>query len=594
MQRAGRIQSAERAKPTLLEWHDDNSQIFFLPAMRTQATNRKEIPMTRQLPPRPRLEQLKKQAKTLLKGQQSADPEALIRIRECHPQWRAAADAELAAGSFALSDAQLTIAREYGFDSWTELKSHVQSREADPSFAELVASLRDAAGRGDLERMNALLDAHPELIDEPGGQGVRTALHQAVFGKSEAAVRLLLERGANPNVRCEGDNAYPLHFAVEKQLFSIVRLLVEHGADTLGEGDYHELGVMGWATAWDTIDPDIVAYLLAHGARHNIFSAVAIGDVEAIRELVGRIPDDLEKRMNGTKMRRKPLHLAVIKKQATALTRLLDLGANIEAIDEARLTALDQAALDGEAELVRILLDRGAKVRLPAAAALGRDADLARQLRRDPDALKPDGRWGHLIVRAGERGSGEMVETLLRNGASVNIRDNPQTSIDSTAGYTPLHGAAWYGNLGAIRVLLRHGADVRVREEKYRGTPAGWADYAGHKEARDLILRGPVDIIEAIQYGLTDRVRAVLEEDPPALSRPFRDYGLFPLDAEEWHTPLAYAVVRGRGEIAQALLERGAGANLRSPSGETLSEMAEKQGNGELATVLARWSAIKP
>src|SRR6516162_9909426 len=141
--------------------------------------------------------------------------------------------------------------------------------------------------RGDLARLNALLDAHPELIDERGGEGVRTALHQAVFGKSEAAVKLLLERGANPNIRCEGDNAYPLHFAVEKNRVPIIHLLVEHGADTVGEGDYHELGVIGWACAWPDIpaDPDTVAYLLAHGASHNIFSAVAVGDVAAVRAL---------------------------------------------------------------------------------------------------------------------------------------------------------------------------------------------------------------------------------------------------------------------------------------------------------------------
>src|ERR1039458_9285683 len=63
-------------------------------------------------------------------------------------------------------------------------------------------------------------------------------------------------RDANPNIRCEGDNAYPLHFAVEKHRLPIIRLLVEHGADTIGEGDYHELGVIGWATAWDYIQPN--------------------------------------------------------------------------------------------------------------------------------------------------------------------------------------------------------------------------------------------------------------------------------------------------------------------------------------------------
>jgi len=545
--------------------------------------------MSRQLPPRPSLEQLRKQAKSLLKHQQAADSEALTRIRESHPRCRKLSHEQIAASPFTLADAQLVIAGEYGFSSWPTLQSHVKMLEAAGTTAAIVASLRDAAGKGDLAQLHALLDAHQELINERGGEGVRTALHQAVFGNREAAVKLLLERGANPNVRCEGDNAYPLHFAVEKNRIPIIHLLVEHGADTIGEGDYHELGVIGWATAWDYIqaDPEVVAYLLAHGARHNILSAVAMGDLDAIRELIARVPADLERRMNGTRMRRMPLHLAVMKNQPAAVTMLLNLGADTESLDEAGFSALDLASLLGASDIVSILLDAGAALRLPAAAALGRDAEVARLLRLDPDALKPEGRWGRLIVRASEDGSGAMVETLLRHGALVNIRDNPRTSIDNTAGYTPLHGAAWNGNLNTIPVLLRHGADVRAREEKYRGTPAGWADYAGHKEARDLILRGPIDIIEAIQYSLVDRVRTVLEEDPASLNRPFRDYGLFPWDAAAWHTPLAYAVTRGRAEIVALLIERGADKTLRSPEGQTLSEIAEQSGHKEIAQILA-------
>lgn len=328
--------------------------------------------MSRQLPSRPNLEQLRKQAKSLLKSQQAGDAEALTRIRESHPRSKKLTEEQIAASAFALADAQLVIASEYGFASWPRLQAHVKTLEATGAAAAAVAALRDAAGKGDLARLSGLLDAHPELMDERGGEGVRTALHQAVFGNSEAAVKLLLERGANPNIRCEGDNAYPLHFAVEKHRFPIIRLLVEHGADTVGEGDYHELGVMGWATAWEYIqaDPEIVAYLMAHGARHNIFSAIAVGDVEAMRAVVSRWPGELERRMDMTNRRRFPLHEAVVKKQARALAVLLELGANIEAIDEARFTALDQAAMSGESELAEILLERGGR----GAAACGRGA----------------------------------------------------------------------------------------------------------------------------------------------------------------------------------------------------------------------------
>ena len=395
--------------------------------------------MPKPLPARANLEQLRKQAKALLKGHQSALPESMARIRANHPRYRSSSEKEIADARLTLADAQLAIAHEYGFETWAKLKAEVALRAPDSSIGENVAALRDAAGRGDLERLGALIDAHPELIDEPGGPGVRTALHQAVFGKSEAAVKLLLERGANPNIRCEGDNAYPLHFAVEKNLVPIIRLLVEHGADTDGEGDYHELGVIGWASAWDDIpaDPATVEYLLAHGSRHNIFSAVAMGATEEIRELVRRAPGDLEKRMNGTRMRRMPMHLAVIKKQAESLATLLELGASTESIDEAGFTPLDLAALTGQSEVADALIERGATVRLPAAIALHRTRDVERLLARDPGTLKPNGRWGKLIVRAAERSSGEVVEALIATGADMNVHDKAKTAIDSTKSLHP-------------------------------------------------------------------------------------------------------------------------------------------------------------
>jgi ankyrin repeat protein len=544
--------------------------------------------MHKQLPPRPSLEQLKKQAKFLLKEFQAANPEALNRIREQHSRWRNSSEPPIAKSRFTLADAQLVLAKEYGFETWSRLKAHLIVLNVAPSYEATVRSIRDAAGQGDLKRLNALLEAHPELIDEPGGPGVRTALHQAVFGAQADAVKLLLERGADPNVRCEGDNAYPLHFAAERKNFPIIRLLIEHGADPVGEGDYHELGVIGWATAWDYVNADreIVDYLLAHGARHNIFSAVAMGEVELIGDLVARSPADLERRMDMTNRRRRPLHLAVIKKQPKALTTLLELGANMESLDEAGFTALDQAALNGEAEMAQALLERGARIRLPGAIALQKNREIEKLLAKDPHSLKPGGRWGHLIVRASEHAVGEVIETLIRAGASVAVRDDPKTAIDSTWGYTPLHAAAFRGNLSAASVLLKHGANVRTREEKYHGTPAGWADHAGHTEVRDLILREPVDIMEAIEYGLTERVLAILQQDPDAIRRSFQDYPLFPLYAEGWFTPLVFAVSFGQTDMVRLLLDQGADGMIRSPEGRTLVEMALEKGHRGVADIL--------
>ena len=91
--------------------------------------------MSKQLPPSPNLEQLKKQAKSLLKRQQAADSEALTRIRENHPRWRSLLEEQVAASPFALADAQLVIASEYGFASWSKLQAHVKKPEAASSTA---------------------------------------------------------------------------------------------------------------------------------------------------------------------------------------------------------------------------------------------------------------------------------------------------------------------------------------------------------------------------------------------------------------------------------------------------------------------------
>ena len=516
---------------------------------------------------------LRKEAKRWLKAIRAGDATAVARIRQ--------SGAESAEPG--LRDVQHALALERGFPNWRSLTaSVVQSTFSTREAA--VTALLDAAVEGDVVRLRAVLDEYPDVINERGllksHSGMRTALHHAAE-TTEEAVRLLLERGADPNIRDEGDWAFPLHFAAEKGLFGIVQLLVEHGADPIGAGDYHELDVIGWATAFDYVPPrpELVEYLLTHGARHTIFSAVATGAVDAIRRLVADAPDALERRMDPTNHRRRPVHLAVVKKQPASLAVLLDLGANPDALDESGLTALDQAALRLELTMAQMLIDLGAEIGMAAAVALGRTADIERLMRKDPDGLKPGHRWGTLIVRASERSSGNVIETLIRCGASPNAWDDPHTAVDGAAHYTPLHAAAWNGNLDATRVLLTHGANPAVRETRYCGTPAGWANHAGKIEARDLILQGPIDVFEAIDFDLATRIPEVLARDPRALERPFGEYVVGEPRSEQWWpepwaTPLMWAVQRDRRNAVKTLLAHGADRTRRAPDGRTLVELA--------------------
>ena len=69
----------------------------------------------RQLPPGANLRQLKNQAKDLCRACRQGDPDAIHRIGLNHPRFSGLTEAEIAAVSIVLADAQLVIARELGF-----------------------------------------------------------------------------------------------------------------------------------------------------------------------------------------------------------------------------------------------------------------------------------------------------------------------------------------------------------------------------------------------------------------------------------------------------------------------------------------------
>jgi ankyrin repeat protein len=513
--------------------------------------------MPRPLSPATSLDLLKNEAKRWLRAIRRGDDLARARLK------RALADAPDAP---MLRDVQRALAHEYGFAGWTTLKrkvAEIAAQRGQSPRATAIRSLLSAADQGDAAAVAKVLADNPDVIDErgtlDGHTGLRTALHFGV--RHEAIVRVLLERGADPNIRDEGDNAFPLHFAAERGDLAVIQHLVEHGADTVaGDVDDHELDIIGWATAFEYVPPrpDVVEYLLAHGAKHTMFSAVATGATDAIRELATRSRADVNKRMDRTNHRRRPLHLAVVKRQPVALAALIDLGADLEGEDAAGLTALDQAALAGEREMAQMLIDCGARVKLPAAVCLGLRAETERLLRDDPVCLKPGGRWSDLIVRAATYGLPSVIETLIQHGASPNTVADAAIAIDQVTGYTPLHAAAWNGHTEAAAVLLRHGADPRLRDGKYCGTPAGWARYNGKRACCDLILDNDrIDIFDAITNNRPDRIPAIVERDPAALHRPFGAYAA--CDAESAHlTPLAWATVHDQSRAVRFLMSRGA------------------------------------
>jgi ankyrin repeat protein len=326
------------------------------------------------LPDRASLEYLKKRAK-----------DRLLELRRRDPR------AKLAA-------AQLTVARDHGFPSWRALKAEIDRRRA-PALASFFA----ACAGGDVATLRGLLTSEPSLAHERNAEG-STGLHLAV-GQVDA-VRLLLEHGADPNTRDVGDNASALHFAAGAGDLEAVRALLDAGGDVHGVGDVHRLEVIGWATCFGpTIPEDVLALLLERGARHHIFSAIAVQDAELIQQLVEENPDALSRRLSRFENGQSPLHYLIAPPDGllgggfrtgahyAILDLLIELGADLDVEDDKGRTPLAVAMLRGDDEAMRRLRAAGARApkQLDDPSVDARMSALAASVKRvDPMIRVPD------------------------------------------------------------------------------------------------------------------------------------------------------------------------------------------------------------
>jgi ankyrin repeat protein len=222
-----------------------------------------------------------------------------------------------------------------------------------------------ACAAGDAAALASLLAAEPGLASARTPQG-GTGLHLAV--RHPGAVRVLLDRGADPNARDAGDNATPLHFAAAGGQVEVVRLLLDAGADVHGAGDLHDGGVIGWAARPG--NEAVIDLLLSRGAQHHVFSAMALGRLDLVETMARADPSVLRRRRSRFENEQTPLHAAVAppdglgwiggSPQPDLLRLLITLGADLDATDARGRTALALAMLRGDDEAMRLLKQAGA------------------------------------------------------------------------------------------------------------------------------------------------------------------------------------------------------------------------------------------
>jgi ankyrin repeat protein/catechol 2,3-dioxygenase-like lactoylglutathione lyase family enzyme len=312
---------------------------------------------TSKLPARPSLEYLRKLAK-----------DRLAELR------RTNANAQLAT-------ALLTIAQENGFSSWRALNAEIDQRVASE-----VERFFRACKLGDVASVRALLRDDPTLVQSR-----------------------------------DRHNATGLYFAATGGHRETVMVLLDAGADVQMEDDIHELGIIGWMTYFpqpNEINRDVLRLLLERGARHHIFSAIALGDSELIRALVEHHPEVLDRRMSDLDHRQTALHFAITRGRHDLLDVLMALGADIDAEDGNGQTALEYAMLRG---------DRRATERLIAAGARAARVRPKKNIPETKAAISGAVRKGVPIIRAHD------IAATLRWYTSIGFREVGRYPEDGTA-----------------------------------------------------------------------------------------------------------------------------------------------------------------
>jgi ankyrin repeat protein len=331
-----------------------------------------------------------------------------------------------------LAAVQLELAREYGFSSWRQLVAHVKALPAPAAPAEpAVAAFLREVGAGHLDRVRERLDADPALVNALGPHpfwgGRPQALHVAIETTRREMVDLLLARGADVNgVNGQYDHWSPLMLAIDR--------------DAAGVRDA----------------------LIARGARIGLLEALMLRDDARVEQALrtGRLPDITPNGGSILAFARTPF----------AIDRLLALGAPADVKDRWGSTPIDAMSRSGAGgqALVQHMVSRGVPASPKEYARLGDRAALERLVAADPAVATEAG----VLMGAVDFSHHDLVRWLLAHGADVNTRTEAQ------AHQTPLHAAAWNGDLAMVTLLVEAGADVDARDAQYDATPRGWAETA--------------------------------------------------------------------------------------------------------------------
>ena len=445
-------------------------------------------------------------------------------------------------------------------------------------------------------------------------------LYAASYDGDIAKVKELLKRGVNVNMKDSENGMTPLMIASANGRTTVVQTLLEKYADVSARANDGETALLMAATYGYT---DIVKILLKEGAQVNLktikegltplIAASFRGHTGVVQALLAA--DNIDVDLRNTKDEVTALMVAAQNGHADIVEALLAKGTNTNLkakngatafalaceyghlnivkllldknpeidsrLAESEATPLIIAAQNGHTEVVKILLAKGAEVNtrmdtgttaLIIASQHGR-TEVVRILSIasgvDLDVRRTQDEATALII-ASQNGHTEIVQTLLANGANVNLKtDN---------GATALMLASLDGHLAIVQALLdREGAEVDAKDTSQGRTALMLASFQGHTDVVRALLAEGADVnlqnndgitalMIASQRGHTAIVRLLLANDAEVNLKSIKQGG----------TALIAASLGGHTEIVQILLANGADASIQDINGETALSLATK------------------
>ena len=472
-----------------------------------------EVYMSKQLPDRPNLDHLRKQAKELIASYRRGDHEAIERFKQLPGK----------TGRPALHDAQSVVAREYGFDSWRKLVGHVEEVNSKRGITdEVVANfLRIATGerQGSLERMLQLYPGLPkhniqtglafgevdmvrewlgshsvdEKLEPLGWRPLEYVCYSRIsrvlkdrYEPQLECARVLLDAGAEPNTahNYEGSENAPLPVlygaTCHAQHEGIARMLLERGAKTNdGESIYHSAQLylpnmlqllVDHGGDISGTDPNYGNTPLYFNAGHRVGEPAYANAMKGCEWLLDHGADP---NVRSGECLETPMFPAARHGNTWMVKMLLDHGADPNIRNKDGLTPYMFAAVTGAGDVLELLAASGADTSLPgsgqflADCALGRTDKVHAALRSDPDIVsRLTDRERSVICKMAEMGRTIGVKTCLDAGFPSDTRGEENA--------TPLHFACYCQWADVASVLIQAGAPLEIRDATYDGTPLAW------------------------------------------------------------------------------------------------------------------------